>query len=276
MTALRALFAVAAVVAWGNGAARAQDAESAPPAEAGVMTVSSLEGNATAARAGLSPQPLAAGAMVHEHDVIETAPGGRVEISFANGTLLRIGESSRVLLREAPPSGGAFRARLLLGNLWAKVHKLIAGEHFEVETENAVAGVRGTEFRVEAAGSKGDDLVRVYEGAVEVKAQEAGAAGGGWSHKVEPNRELRFSRGAAPAGPAAFDAASEAKHPFMSWVRARPTARGTGAPGTKPGVTPADEKKRAPGKDKKHDPKDQIRRERKAELKEERRRLHLL
>jgi FecR protein len=276
MTALRALFvfAIAAVVVSSQGGARAQGEENAQPA-AGVMTVSSLEGNATAAQAGQSAQPLAAGAVLHEGDVVETAPGGRVEISFANGTLLRIGESSRVELREAPVSGGAFRARLLLGNLWAKVHKLIAGEHFEVETENAVAGVRGTEFRVEAAGGKSEDLVRVYEGAVEVKAHEGRALGGGWSHKVEPNRELRFSRDKAPAGPAAFDAASEAKHPFMSWVRARSEARGAGAHGTKSGAAPGDEKKREPGKEKKHDPKDQNRRDHKGELKEERPRLRL-
>jgi ferric-dicitrate binding protein FerR (iron transport regulator) len=303
MTGLRALFIAAAVVASSHGTARAQGAENAQGAEkaqpaAGAMTVSLLEGNATAAQAGTVAQPLAVGAVLHEGDVIETAPGGRLEISFANGTLLRVGESSRIHLREAPVSGGAFRARLLLGNLWAKVHKLIAGEHFEVETENAVAGVRGTEFRVEAAGGKGEDLVRVYEGAVEVK--HAGWMGGAWSHRVEPNRELRISRDKAPAGPAEFSAASDAKHPFMSWVRARSEARGPGAPGTKPGAAPGghqdgktqepgeqkkhepgEQKKHEPGEQKKHEPgdgkkvKDPIKRDRKADLRDERRRRHL-
>lgn len=268
MTSLRALFAVAAMAA-STSAARAQSPDAGPEqTAAGTMTVSLLEGNATAARAGQGAQPLAVGAVLHEGDVVETGLGGRAEISFASGTLLRIGEGSRVELREAPPSGGAFRARLLLGNLWAKVHKLVAGEHFEVETENAVAGVRGTEFRVEAAGAKGEDLVRVYEGAVEVKGHDArpGAAtgGAGWTHRVEPNKELRFARGKAPGGPAAFDAASEAKHPFMTWVRARSDARGQGAPGLQPGTPPGqrrDDKKVDPRRndgrhdDKKHDDK---------------------
>src|SRR2546426_8489730 len=46
-----------------------------------------------------------------------------------------------------------------LGNLWARVYKLLAGETFGVETENGVAGVRGTEFRVEVVQDQ-PDLVR--------------------------------------------------------------------------------------------------------------------
>jgi hypothetical protein len=296
MTGLRVLIVAAAVVGSSQGAARAQGAEKAQPA-AGAMTVSLLEGNATVTAAQTGAQtakvakPLAAGAVLREGDIVETAPGSRLEISFANGTLLRVGESSRIHLREAPVSGGAFRARLLLGNLWAKVHKLIAGEHFEVETENAVAGVRGTEFRVEATGGKGEDLVRVYEGAVEVK--HAGGIGAAWSHRVEPNRELRIARDKPPAGPATFNATTEANHPFMSWVRARADARGPGAPATRPGpgpvpgghqdgkmLEPRDQKRHEPGDGKKREPgdgkklKDQIRRDRKADLRDDRRRRH--
>jgi len=167
------------------------------------MTISFVEGPVT--------PKLESGAEVHAGDTIETGEGGRVEIALTSGTLLRLGESSRVTLKEEVPQK-AFNARLLLGNVWARVHKLVSGETFQIETENAVAGVRGTEFRVEVAPQK-EDLVRVYEGVVQVD-------GSGWSHRVEAAHELRFRR-ERPDGPRAFDASSEKGHRFMDWVRSR-------------------------------------------------------
>ena len=170
------------------------------------MTVSLVEGPVT--------PKLEQGAEVHAGDTIETGESGRVEITMPSGTLLRLGEKSRITLGEAVPQK-AFSARLLLGNVWAKVHKLIAGETFHIETENGVAGVRGTEFRVEVAPQQ-EDLVRVYEGVVQVDAKD-----GKWSHRVEPGNELRFHRDHPPTGPRAFDAAGEKGHRFMDWVRSR-------------------------------------------------------
>ena len=173
---------------------------------AAAMTVSLVEGPVT--------PKLEQGAEVHAGDTIETGEGGRVEITMPSGTLLRLGEKSRITLGEAVPQK-TFSARLLLGNVWAKVHKLIAGETFHIETENGVAGVRGTEFRVEVAPQQ-EDLVRVYEGVVQVDAKD-----GKWSHRVEPGNELRFHKDHPPAGPRAFDANGERGHRFMDWVRSR-------------------------------------------------------
>jgi hypothetical protein len=169
-----------------------------------VMTVSLVEGPVT--------PKLDVGAEVHAGDTIETGEGGRVEITMSTGTLLRLGESSRVTLTEDVPEK-AFSARLLLGNIWAKVHKLVSGETFHIETENGVAGVRGTEFRVEVAPEK-EDLVRVYEGVVQVDGKD-------WSQRVEAAHELRFRRDRAPEGPRSFDPSSEKGHRFMDWVRSR-------------------------------------------------------
>jgi hypothetical protein len=167
------------------------------------MTVSFVEGPVT--------PKLTQGAEVHAGDTIETGEGGRVEITLASGTLLRLGETSKLTLAEEVPQK-AFSARLLLGNIWARVHKLVSAETFHIETENAVAGVRGTEFRVEVSPQK-EDLVRVYEGVVQVD-------GSGWSHRVEAAHELRFRRD-RPEGPRAFDASSEKGERFMDWVRSR-------------------------------------------------------
>ena len=183
---------------------------SAPAGEE--MTATLVEGTVTVGGA-----PIQAGAILTVGDTVETKADSRVEIALPSGSLLRVGESSQVTLSEMS-AGKHFSARLLLGNLWAKVHKLLAGETFAVETENGVAGVRGTEFRIEVARDH-PDLVRVYEGVVQVDARERG-----WSHSLQAGTELRFRREAEPPRP--FDAESEKGHRFMEWVRSRRTREG--------------------------------------------------
>ena len=175
---------------------------------AAVMSVTFVEG----------PANVAQGAELHPGETVETGDGGRVEITLPAGSVIRIGEHSRVVLQSAEPQK-AFSARLLIGNLWTKVHKLISGETFQIETENGVAGVRGTEFRVEVTAPGQPDLLRVYEGVVKVGDE-----------RVEAGRELRYRQGEKPQA-AAFDAASEKGHRFMDWVRSRkmPDGRDPGA-----------------------------------------------
>ena len=174
------------------------------------MKATMVEGPVTLAAGGA----LAAGAVLHAGDTVQTGPEGRAEILLPAGSVLRLGENSKLTLGDAVPRK-AFSAKLVLGNLWAKVHKLLAQETFHIETENAVAGVRGTEFRVEVAQGQ-DDLLRVYEGAVQVDG-----SGGKWSHRVEAAHELRFHRDREPSGAKAFEAGSEKGHKFMEWVRSR-------------------------------------------------------
>lgn len=192
-------------------AARA-DAPAAP--QRGVMTATRIEGDVKATPRGGAAAPVAVGALLHEGDLIETGADARAEIALASGTLIRLGESSRAELREAPPEGGRFRLKLVAGNFWAKVSKLFGPDKFEVETENGVAGVRGTEFRMETGLASGHDLLRVYEGKVQCDHPE-----GKWSKLMEPGREFRFHR-TLKGEEGAFDPAAEGSHKFMKWVRA--------------------------------------------------------
>ncbi|MEO0815145.1 MAG: FecR family protein [Myxococcota bacterium] len=55
---------------------------------------------------------------------------------------------------------------MFFGRVWASVTSLFGDDSsFEVETENAVAGVRGTKFSANTSEG-GDTLVKVYEGKV--------------------------------------------------------------------------------------------------------------
>jgi hypothetical protein len=160
------------------------------PAPAGTVTF--LAGQANRIAAG-KPQPLAVGASVFAGDVIETQKRTRLEIKLADASVLRLGPAARVDLSAAAFGRSVedrqVSAKLQVGNVWAKVAKTVGGEsRFEVKTENAVAGVRGTTFRVDAAVDR-SVVVKVYAGTVAVAGSriprpEHGAADAG----AEPTR----------------------------------------------------------------------------------------
>ncbi len=153
--------------------------------------VSALEGKAQKARDRARATPLSVGTGVAQGDQILTQDDSRLELKFSDGSVLRMGPKAKMHLTEAHFGGGPARrkltAKLFFGNLWAKVTSVIQGEQkFQVETENAVAGVRGTTFRVDAHADK-SVLVRVYAGAVAVAKNVPVSAVG---KKGEPRHEV--------------------------------------------------------------------------------------
>jgi hypothetical protein len=115
--------------------------------------------------------------VILEGDHIETAPGAKLEITLADKSVLRLdGGSSFTLKTASLGEGTQVTGKLTLGRLWAKVASVLGGSsHFDIEMQNAVAGVRGTTFRVDAHR---DDsaLVRVYAGAVAVASKTVPSA----------------------------------------------------------------------------------------------------
>src|SRR5260370_7989324 len=97
-----------------------------------------------------SGTPVLEGDALREGNVVVTQPGARIEISLSTGSVIRLGESSRMTLGNVQP-GKSFSAKLFLGNLWTKVHKLLSAETFHIETENGVAAVPGTTCRAQPA-----------------------------------------------------------------------------------------------------------------------------
>jgi hypothetical protein len=182
MRLLSPAVAVAALVAAAALAARAAPTAPRVPS-AGTITF--LDGEASRLAGGRSAR-LEKGAAIFQGDVIETARRTRVELTLADRSVLRLGPLSRVELDAAAFGTGAddrkVSARLRVGNVWAHVTRALGGEaRFEVKTENAVAGVRGTTFRVDASKDK-SCVVKVYAGSVAVAAgplprPQHGAAG---------------------------------------------------------------------------------------------------
>ena len=228
------LAAIAAAALTGTAAA-----EPSGPA-AGKVTF--LAGEATRAAAGRT-EALAVGSAVREGDVVETRRRTRLEIALADGSLFRLGPGSRATLETAAfgsPGDRKVSARLALGAVWANVARAVGGEsRFEVRTANAVAGVRGTTFRVDAARDA-SVVVKVYGGAVAVsagpvprpgppspKAERRQVEGPAevsreqWERIVTSMMQVRVSAAGVPAEPEAFALADAGKDEWEAWNRQR-------------------------------------------------------
>ncbi len=213
-------------------------------AETPAATVSFLDGEALRTAGGKSER-LAQGSALREGDEVETRKRTRLELTLADGSVVRMGPLSRATLETAAFGKSAgdrkVSARLLVGNVWANVAQAVGGDsRFEVRTENAVAGVRGTTFRVDAAHDR-SVVVRVYSGTVAV-------AGGGlprpehkpggprrqvegpqevtreqWEKIVTTMMEVRVSAAGQPEEPRAFALAADDE--WETWNRERDEAK---------------------------------------------------
>jgi hypothetical protein len=235
-------------------------------------TVSFLAGEATitwkpvgepggaAIRKGGS-RALTRGDTVGEGDVLETGRRSRLEVKLRDGSAIRLGPNARIVLDTARFTNDEKRrevsVRLQVGNAWAKVAKAAGGEaRFEIRTDNAVAGVRGTTFRVDASKDR-SVVVKVYSGSVAVAAGpvprrahgEAAPAGQqerrqvagpsevtreAWERIVTSMMEVRVAADGTPSEPRRFSLAASGADEWERWNLERDGARGNGGGGDGP------------------------------------------
>jgi hypothetical protein len=149
-----------------------------------VGTVTVVDGPAFRTPKGGAELPLQQGASVELDDTLRTGPAGGLKVTLTDQSVVVLGPDSELLVERAEFEGqerSRVSLKLLVGGIWAKVKKAIAGTDstFEVSAARAVAGVRGTIFRVDAtpliAGTHPpkirETVVRVSEGRVGVNAQ---------------------------------------------------------------------------------------------------------
>lgn len=147
---------------------------------AGIGKISALEGTAKRTNGG-ETQALQVGSEIELNDTIDVGPGSNLKLTLTDESVIMLSEGSRLIIDEATFEGQdrkGFTARLGFGKIWAKVKKALAGSDskFEVQTDRAVAGVRGTIFRVDYGDTakammpaqKLRMVVRVVEGRVVV------------------------------------------------------------------------------------------------------------
>jgi hypothetical protein len=125
--------------------------------------------------------PLKKGDKLKSGQEIRVGSNSRIEIRFPDGTVMRLSEKSRLVMDEVlydrKTENKNIKVNLAIGKLWANVKKLVTPDSsVEVRTSNAVAGVRGTVYRVNVEEDK-SALVRVYDGTVYVANPPKGESG---------------------------------------------------------------------------------------------------
>jgi hypothetical protein len=184
-----------------------------------------------------------------EHEV-RVAEKSRIEIRFADGTVMRLSERSHLKMNELSfnkqTTGKTVKVELGVGKLWAKVKKLTTTDSsVEVKTSNAVAGVRGTVYRVNVNDDR-SALVKVYDGEVYVAnpPRDAGKASGTlmaphevagphavpppyhevsmeeWTTIVKAMQQISISPQGVPSKPQDFDSKADADD-WVKWNQER-------------------------------------------------------
>jgi hypothetical protein len=105
---------------------------------------------------------------VHERDVIRTGADSFCDIKIGE-SLIRVKQNTRVLMSSLVRKGAAENISIDLGvgKLLCKPKKLLKSESFLIKTPTAIAGVRGTQFTVEADANS-TSRIKVFEGHVKV------------------------------------------------------------------------------------------------------------
>lgn len=103
------------------------------------------------------------GAIVSQGDILKTEQG-IVDLQTRSGSAIRIREFTTIAISSLIAE--KTKLNLKHGTVLAKVQRQSAGEQFIVATPTAIAGVRGTTFRVEFMDEQKPPTVKVMEGKV--------------------------------------------------------------------------------------------------------------
>ena len=140
--------------------------------------------------------PLSKGASVFVTDVIEAGDDGKAQLLLRSGSIISVGEKGRIVLAEFPSTDNQFTTKIDMqqGAIRLFVTHSQAGGHFEVESETAVAAVRGTDWLVEVNSE--ETAVAVLSGVVAVRSK-ASVGGEVLLDKMGDGTDVL--RGAAPS-----------------------------------------------------------------------------
>jgi hypothetical protein len=146
---------------------------------ADIGKVSLLDGKASRSPKEGAAVALMKGSSIELNDTIRVGEGAHLKLELTDGSVIALDSKSEFRIDEAMFEGQerkGFSGFLQLGSLWTRVKKSLTGAKFQVSTERAVAGVRGTVFRIDAetflgkTEDKRASIVRVIEGLVAVSA----------------------------------------------------------------------------------------------------------
>jgi ethanolamine utilization protein EutQ (cupin superfamily) len=130
--------------------------------------VSSLDANVTLAVSSGDENTITESTEAHLGDTVSTDEAGRAQLDYPDGSLTRIGPSTRFTVVELPDGDTATTVTELdVGETWHRVEELTGDDaSYEVETPVGTAAVRGTAFSLTCTVDEVCTLI-VIEGTVE-------------------------------------------------------------------------------------------------------------
>jgi len=130
---------------------------------------------------------------VQNGDKIETKKESRCELTYQDGSIVRIDEQSIYTVEKAIISGDQkeVESKLSIGKLWANLKKLVRGkDSWRLKSPAAVVAVRGTIYRMNA-GADSSSQVLVYDGQVDVSPAAAAGTQQGMGQAPGPPRQVQ-------------------------------------------------------------------------------------
>jgi len=217
----------------------------------GECKITTLNGTAKSSVQGGTWSKIKTGQMLKGGDQVETGPNTKMEITLPDGSLLRFAENTRfkIVAIDMDERSGTRNAKIniALGKTWANVNKgLKIKPNIDVASDNAVAGVRGTVYRMNVEQDQ-SVLVRVYDGEVKVEGgkgkqqQDAKATLQGppqkvsgptqvggpskvsmdqWVYIIKSMQQIRVSSAGLPSNPESFTA-KEDRDAWVDWNQGR-------------------------------------------------------
>ncbi len=146
------------------------------PALASRCTLTTFDGSVQLQSPSSSTWEEAANGMTLEAGSrIQTASNSHAMLTFFNGTSVKLGPGTDLVIEQVEGSGESQPIVIVLkqwsGKTWSRVTKLVdPGSHYEIQTPSAIALVRGTLFVTEV-DETGATTVQTIEGLVSVSAQ---------------------------------------------------------------------------------------------------------
>jgi hypothetical protein len=171
----------------------ADDKTRAIQVDSGRAMVTLLEGTATRIKKGTTEiQAISQGDLLFEGDRVETGRESKIELKLPDGSYVRYDESTTFELvsaaYNAPKKQRSINISMILGKTWAKVARLFGRRgRFSVTTRTAVAGVRGTVYRLNV-NEDNSVMVKVYWGEVVVNSRRQEQATAGPGKMEEPTK----------------------------------------------------------------------------------------
>jgi hypothetical protein len=98
--------------------------------------------------------------------VIETGPDGILRVELGDGSVIFLDHNTKLTMDINFCMEVTFK--MDAGKIWTKVKELMGGKKYAVTGDDAIVGVRGTEFsfQINIEGSDTTNVIKVYEGTV--------------------------------------------------------------------------------------------------------------